>query len=507
MATLLKAIALTVLAAWIPGCRAGSSLAGPPSPASGSVLEHHGGPRRVGVYVDPTLTRASAGTFHVDPSFAASIAGAIYGQLLYFAGGPAGKNLVIAVTEQNNVAAFDASTGATVWARHLAAPVALSSLPCGNIDPLGITGTPVIDAASRRLYLDAMTTPDGGAVKRHQVFALSLDDGTTVAGWPVDVSALVRFGATAFDSSVQNQRGALTLVGGSLYVPYGGHYGDCGDYRGWLVGIPVTDPTAPISWATSARGGGSWAPSGVASDGTSLFIATGNTFGTAVWRGGEALLRFSAGPVFSGLGADFFAPSDWAALDAGDVDIGGTGPLVVDVPGATPSALLVGLGKDGKIYLADRANLGGVGGQVAVAQVASNEIINAAASYTTALGTYVVFKGNGSGCPAGQSGDLTAVRITRAAPPGIATAWCASQNGLGSPMVTTTDGSAEAIVWSVGAEGDQRLHGFDGDTGRVVFAGGGAGGALGNVRRYHTPILAGGRILVAADGAVRALVR
>jgi hypothetical protein len=195
------------------------------------------------------------------------------------------------------------------------------------------------------------------------------------------------------------------------------------------------------------------------------------------------------------------------ALDASDIDIGGTGPLVVDVPGATPSALLVGLGKDGKIYLVDRSNLGGIGGQVAVAQVASSEIINAAASYTTAQGTYVAFKGNGSSCPAGQSGDLTAVRVTATAPPTVVTAWCANQHGLGSPMVTTTDGSAQAIVWSVGAEGDQRLHGFDGDTGQTVYAGGGTGDALGNVRRYHTPILARGRILVGADGAVRALMR
>ena len=99
------------------------------------------------------------------------------------------------------------------------------------------------------------------------------------------------------------------------------------------------------------------------------------------------------------------------------------------------------------------------------------------------------------------------MRITATAPPGVVTAWCANQHGLGSPMVTTTDGTAEAIVWSLGAEGDQRLHGFDGDTGQVVYAGGGAGDALGSVRRYQTPILAKGRIFVAADGAVRAFVR
>ena len=148
-----------------------------------------------------------------------------------------------------------------------------------------------------------------------------------------------------------------------------------------------------------------------------------------------------------------------------------------------------------------------MGGEVAAVKVAKNGIINAAAAYTTKRGTYVVFKGNGSNCPAGQAGDLTAVRIIPGAPPRVETAWCAEQHGKGSPMVTTVDGHNEAIVWSVGAEGDNRLHGFDGDTGQIVYAGGGPGDAIGLVRRYHTPILAHGRIYVAADGVVRAFVR
>jgi hypothetical protein len=490
------------------GCgTARTCLSGTCLSTSGSVLEHHGGPRRTGLYVDSTLTRASAATFHVDTSFQASVAGAVYAQPLFFAGGPGGKDVVIVATEQNVVAALDAANGATIWTHTLAAPVPLASLPCGNIDPMGITGTPVIDEAARRIYVDAMTTPDGGTTKKHLVFALSVDDGTTIAGWPVDVSALVSFNGTAFASNVQGQRGALALVGGTLYVPYGGHWGDCGSYRGWVVGIPTANPAAPAAWATGARGGGIWGPSGVASDGTTLYVATGNTFGVTTWQGGEALIRLGPGPAFGGLAADYFAPSNWLSLDGTDTDIGGTGPLVVDVPGASPSALLVGLGKDGKIYLADRSSLGGIGGQVAVAQVASSSIINAAASYTTALGTYVVFKAPGSACPLGQSGELTAVRITATTPPAVATAWCAKQNGTGSPMVTTTDGSAQAIVWSVGAEGDQRLHGFDGDTGQVVFAGGGALDTLGSVRRMSTPILAKGRIFVGADGTVKALVR
>jgi hypothetical protein len=104
-----------------------------------------------------------------------------------------------------------------------------------------------------------------------------------------------------------------------------------------------------------------WGPSGVASDGGHVFVTTGNTFGAEVWSGGEAILRFPAAVDLASATPDFFAPRDWKELDEGDVDLGGTGPVLVDVPGADPSALAIALGKDGKIYLADRAKLGGVG--------------------------------------------------------------------------------------------------------------------------------------------------
>lgn len=498
------------LVAVILKCRSGASSVGVASGSeahvASSVLEHHNGPRRAGVYADPTLTRQSAAAFHVDPAFRAQVPGAIYAQLLYVAKGGRGGGIVIAATEANNVAAFDAITGEKAWLRNLGTPVPRSQLPCGNIDPLGITGTPVIDPGSNTIFLDAMTMPHGGGKKRHLVFALSLKDGSTLPGWPVDVST-VRFGHDAFNASDQNQRGALAFVRGTVYVPYGGHYGDCGNYHGWLVGIPAANPGAARAWATAARGGGSWAPSGVASENGSLFIATGNTFEAKRWAGGEALLRFGAGPVFSGRAIDFFTPENWRALDDKDIDLGGTGPVLLDLPGPAPTKLLVGLGKDGNIYLVDRNNLGGVGKALAVTKVSKSAVINAAAAYTTSQGTYVVFRGKGSDCPDGQSGDLTAVRILPGNPPTVKTAWCAQQNGAGSPMVSTIDGENEAIVWSVGAEGDNRLHGFDGDTGRVVFSGGGPGDVIGLVRRFHTPILANGRIYVAADGVVKAFVR
>ncbi|HEY4470174.1 MAG TPA: hypothetical protein VGN21_03315, partial [Stellaceae bacterium] len=91
---------------------------------------------------------------------------------------------------------------------------------------------------------------------RHRLFALSLKDGTPLPGWPIDVADALRAKGEAFDPKVQNQRGALTILNGTLYIPYGGFYGDCGDYHGWVAGVPLADPQRVISWRTRGRGAG-----------------------------------------------------------------------------------------------------------------------------------------------------------------------------------------------------------------------------------------------------------
>src|SRR5262249_37563583 len=148
-------------------------------------------------------------------------------------------------------------------------------------------------------------------------------------------------GTLAFDSAVQNQRGALALLNKTVYVPYGGHYGDCGDFHGWVVGVPLANPAAPIAWATRARGGGSWAPSGIASDGTSLYVATGNTVGASEWSDGEAILRLPPSLVPIGLPADYFTPANWLQLDDADIDIGGTGPVLFRAAASIPANLTI----------------------------------------------------------------------------------------------------------------------------------------------------------------------
>jgi hypothetical protein len=478
---------------------------------SGDVLQHHLNGTRDGAYVDPLITRKAAAGIHRDNSFHAAIQGPVYAQPLYVSNGPGGKPALIIVTERNAVIALDGSTGAQVWTKILGSPVPRSLLPCGNIDPLGITGTPVIDASSRTIYVAAMTTPDGGRTKQHLIFALSLNDGTTRPGWPVNVSGM-KYGGLSFNSSVQNQRGALLLNSGVLYVPYGGHWGDCGDYHGWVIAVPVTDPKNATAWATEARGGGVWAPGGIASDGRSVFVATGNTFGARTWMGGEAVIRLGAGAKFSGNAADSFAPSDWKRLDDEDADIGGSGPVLLDVAGATPPKLIVAMGKNGVAYLLNRDDLGGIGkgsgfrGEgVQSNRVSSGEIINAAAVYKTASASYVVFetRGRGVGCPS-RSGNLVALRIGASSPPSMAVAWCADNMGGGSPIVTTTDGRSEPIVWTVGTGSSNRLHAYDGEAGELLFAGGGQQEQMSRVQNFQTPIVVNGRIFVAANDQVYA---
>ncbi|HEV2219073.1 MAG TPA: hypothetical protein VGV08_00815 [Casimicrobiaceae bacterium] len=472
--------------------------------ATQEVLEHHGDSARSGLFVAPGLTWDRARHLRRDPDFHAEVAGPVYAQPLYWRIPGSAKALLLVATEQNLVYALDAETGATVWKTSLGAPVALSSLPCGDINPLGITGTPVIDRRSQAMYLDAMVTGQPGDAPKHLIFALSLKDGSVLSGWPIDVEVALTASGKTFKSVVQNQRGALTIAGGTVYVPYGGHFGDCGTYRGWVVAVSLSAPHAVRSWSTRARGGGVWATGGLSADGRGIYVATGNTIGARTWSDGEAVIRLGLDLSFSGKPRDFFAPADWQQLDAEDADLGGTDPLLVSLPGATPSELVLALGKDGNAYLLARQNLGGVGGSILVKKVSSDAIRTAPAYFSSAGAVFAAFAGRGVDCPATTRGDLTVLRIAAGSPPDLSVAWCAEERGRGSPMITTTDGTANPIVWAVGAEGDNRLHGFRGDTGAVIFSGGGNDEAMGQVRRFQTLIAAGGRLYVAADQRIYA---
>jgi len=470
-------------------------IAGVPAAAE-SVPAYHGHANRSGNFTTPELTWEHARALRFDAGFMPHFEGHLYAQPLYWRPPGAAAGVLIVASESNVVTAIDAASGNTVWTRALGRPAPLSAFGCGNIDPLGITGTPVIDEVGATLYLDAMVADTGGP--RHRIFALSLKDGAPLPGWPIDVADVLRTKSESFDSRVQNQRGALTILNGTLYVPYGGFYGDCGDYHGWVVGVPLGDPQRVAAWRTRGRGGGIWAPGGIASDGISLYVATGNTVGARDWADGEAVFRLAPDLHHSERNSDFFAASDWRALDTRDADLGGTNPLPLDLPGGPP--VVLALGKDEKAYLLDRSNLGGFGGSLVTERVSTYPIRTAPAAYRAADAMLVAFQGHGAPCPSGQGGDLTVLRIAASPRPALAAAWCGAVSGAGSPIVTTTDGTANPIVWMLGAEGDNRLHGFRGDTGERLFA----SPPLVGLRHFQTLIAADDRLFVGADGRLYA---
>src|SRR5271166_783663 len=450
-----------------------------------------------------TATIASRECFELDmqrdAAFDGRVPGNVYAQPLYWRPPGAARGLVIVATEDNAVVALDAVTGGTIWKSRLGPAVARHKLDCGNIDPVGITGTPVIDERSGALYLDAVV--DGGDGPRHLVFGLPLADGAVLPGWPVDVASSLGALGMSFNAPAQNERGALTLAGDRLYVPYGGHYGECGDFHGWVVGLNLDKPAAFGAWRTSVRGGGIWAPGGIAFDGSRLFAAAGHTSGLEQqWSGGNAVIRLALDLRWQPVPEDFFAPADWQKLDMGYLVLAYNNPMTFDLPDGGPgAAVLFALDKNGTAYLLDRANLGGIGHPLLAQKVADGTVNTSPAAWRMGQDMMVTFQADGSSCPGDAGGlGLVALRISGGAQPAMHTAWCAKLRGQGATIVTTSDNTADPIVWIVDAEGDNRLYGFRGDTGQAVFT----SDPLDGLRHYATILAAAGRLYFAGDGRV-----
>src|SRR6266446_7255442 len=135
-----------------------------PINAQVNVVQEQNNLSRDGLYIDSAFTQTAAANLTRDLNFNGTISGNVYAQPLYIENGPGGAAMVIAVTQSNNVYALNAATGAVIWQRNVGTPIT-SGLPCGNINPVGITGTPIVDLASRSLFLDAETTPSAGVFK------------------------------------------------------------------------------------------------------------------------------------------------------------------------------------------------------------------------------------------------------------------------------------------------------------------------------------------------------
>ena len=212
---MIRFVPLVLAAALLTACTSGRQPAGPPptSPATTSAASsaqastvddwptYHGNFARTGnaaAFPTPGTLRVLA-TVRLDA--------AVYASPIVVQG------VTVVPTENDSVYGLDAN-GRQLWRRNLGEPARRSDLPCGNIDPSGITGTPVY--ANGIVYVVA----EYRAPVRHELVALSIRDGTV--RWRVNVDL------PGADPVAMQERGALAIAGGRVWVPFGGRAGDCG---------------------------------------------------------------------------------------------------------------------------------------------------------------------------------------------------------------------------------------------------------------------------------------
>lgn len=434
------------------------------------------------------------------------------------------RTVVYVVTEHNRVYALDGADGKPLWGPvSLGTPVPRASLPCGNIDPVGITGTPVVDPAAGTLYVAALTTPDGGRTKASVLAALDVKSGAPRPGWPVAITPPPSSGLR-FNPAVQLQRGALTLLRGVVYIPFGGYYGDCGDYHGWVVGIPVDAPVRQQAFATpTGRRGGIWATGGLAADPQgNLYAATGNSDSAGRPDLGNSVIRLFTAPSlrFSGAPADFFTPSNFVSLNDTDTDLGSSAPLVLpDQTGSATPHLVFVAGKQGVGYLINRDTMGGVGKGNGVTGEAlfsgclfgtcshdRSQVFSAAAYWDGgSAGRLILVPGRGrQPAPCRGSGGILALKLGTA--PGsrsstFSVAWCGvTMSDPGAPAASGT-GSDGGVVWALDTGTSAVLYAFEARTGATLYTSGGAD-AVGRTQRFVTPAVAGSRVYIGAGTAV-----
>jgi len=479
-----------------------------------NVTQFHNDLARSGAYVVPGLNYKTAALMAPSVGYKpVQISGSVAVQPLYWQ--PAsGHPQIITATMNANIYALDAITGAVVWEQSLGTPFTHSNATCltsRSDTAMGIFGTPAIDS-NGILYVNASL--QNGNSAQHEIYALNLaNGGAVVPGWPVAPGALI----SGFQDQLLSQHSAVLVFQGQAYFTYGSIWGDCKTFEGLVVAVNTSNPEQVTSFSplapfrgktnSSAAGAGIWGESGVISDGTNIYVASGNAKNAnGIYSGGDSIFRLQPNLSFSGKSADYFAPASFAALDKGDLDLGSGGPNLVPVEGG--KTYLFAAGKAGVAYLVPQ-NLGGVGGSNTSVQIVDNpgEITVAPAILTTPKGTYVVVSTDGSvapqgalGCPAGSPVGSTVETLFVTPGPHVQVVWCAAVPygaGAGSPIITTSDGASNPIAWVIGATGDNNLYGFNLATGQQLVKRYVGGPTLSRV----TPIVAGGRMYIASPGS------
>jgi len=509
----------------------GGTGSGSPGGAGGmafatDVLMHHNDLARTGeMLAETTLTPANvrAATFGKVGFLPAD--GKVDAQPLFVTNqsiGGAAHNVVYVATEHDSVYAYDADTLALLWHVSL---VGNGETPsddhgCQDFTPeIGITATPVIDrnrGANGVLYAVAMTRDASGGY-HHRLHALDLSTGTEVLGGPNEIGASVPGngsegvnGVMRFDPSLHTERAALTLVGDKIYTGWTSHCMN-GPYTGWIMSYSAStlQQTGVLNIAPNGSAGSVWmAGSGMASDGTSIFVVDGNgTFDPTLnaqgmpsgGNFGNTFMKLSGASLAV---TDYFAMSNTVAESNADDDFGSGGPLLLPdevAADGTVKHLAVAAGKNNKIYVVDRDAMGkfdAAGDHIwqELTGTLGGGIWGSPAYYNG-----VVYYG-------GLNDNLKALPITNA----LLASTAASRSPTTFPYPGTTpaisaNGATNGIVWAAENGSTGVLHAYDaGNLGNELYNSNQAGtrDQWGSGNKFITPMIALGRVYVGATNGV-----
>jgi hypothetical protein len=450
-------------------------------------------------------------------------------------------NVVFVATEHGSVYAFDADGRQTapLWQVSFINPSnGITTVPpndtgeCCDISPeIGITGSPVIDPSSGTLYVVVKTKEvvGGNANYYHRLHALDITSGAEKFGGPVVIQGSVpgtgdgsNGGQVPFISLRENQRPALLLSNGVVYVAFGSH-GDNRPYHGWMMGynastlqqtmVYCSTPNDPGGQADGGgSGGGIWqSGDGMATDAAgNIFLVTGNGLFDADSGGsdyGDSLLKLNP------LGAllDFFTPHDQQYMNDNDIDLGSGGVLLLpDQPGPHPH-LAITAGKNGTIYLVDRDNMGKYNA------TSDNQIVQSIVNIfphgdlTTGNFKAPVYW-NGNVYFSADKDNLKAFSLTNGKLSTTPTSISALQPSYpGATLAVSANGTNNAIVWAlqrvdldpngVGVRGPGSLHAFDAtNLGTELYNSNQSGSrdTLDYTAKWSSPLVANGKVYVAS---------
>ena len=429
---------------------------------------------------DPTLPKAAS----VSTGWAsATLDGTVYAEPLIFNG------VVYTGTLNDTVYALRQSDGVVLWSKNVGAPQT-SGWSCSGLHA-GILSTPVIDTAANRIYVSSELA---GTTPTYHLFGLDLgNSGNIVLNTAISLPG--------FDWTIQQQRGALALRNGFVYVPLGGRDGDCGAYHGWIAAVPTSGAVITNYYVTPGIGASFWGAGGVVIDDTTgnVFEASGNGTGsgcnanpdgTPVYEN-DAVARFSATLVHQ----DAFVPLDWKNNWCGnDQDLGSATPVMI-----SPS-LIFESGKWGTGFLLNPASLGGMDGQLyptpkpatyVEAPVCMGNNSGATFGSFAYAAPFVYVECEGRGLVA-LSTNTTTPSFTPCGSTCGTPDWTAGGGvTFGPPIV------AGGAVWVADTNGGG-LSAFDATTGAIIFHSAGFG-----ANRFVTLAEAGGQVFVPSDNVIR----